>query len=603
MIDPRLYRVSLVPVLLALLVVAFALGDRPRPIGTTLAPDAFVGRSAATRLDDLAATYPDRRPGGADDEALARRVATELRRALQPRGEVRAGSVVQTQRLTGATIDGTRDLTNVIATRPGRSGPGIVVLAHRDAAAPGSKAQLSGTAALITLAQIVGSGRLRRTVTFVSTSGGSGGAAGARAVVDRLPERPDAVLVLGDLGSARTTKPYVVGFSTGEGVAPLQLERTVQAATRVEGGEDPGGFGFGTQWARQAFPVTVSEQGALGRAGLPAVLLSASGERGPTPGARVSPARLQAFGRAALRTVFALDEGPTIAQGPRAVLHTERKMLSARAIRLLGGALIFPVLLVAVDAFARARRRREAVGHRLVWVLATALPFVLTAAAALLLVLVGLIDPAPAMAVPAQNLVLDGAVAAGAAALALVFVLGWVGLRPLVLRVAGVRGPVSDGEAAPAVAVLLAASVLAVGVWIRNPFAAVLLAPALHLCLGAVTPDWHWPRAVRLALVLAGLIPFVLVARSDLATLDYGLVEGAWQAALLVAGGQYGLVLWLQWSLLAGCGVAAAIVALHPGQSPVERTRGVPKPTGSVRGPGGYVGPGSLGAVSSGSRR
>ena len=43
MLDTRLYRAAFVPLVLALLVAAFALGERPRPIGTTLAPDAFDG--------------------------------------------------------------------------------------------------------------------------------------------------------------------------------------------------------------------------------------------------------------------------------------------------------------------------------------------------------------------------------------------------------------------------------------------------------------------------------------------------------------------------------------------------------------------------------
>ncbi|MCW3039469.1 MAG: hypothetical protein JWM31_1374, partial [Solirubrobacterales bacterium] len=75
MLDPRIYRASFLPVLLALLVVAFALQDRPRPIGTTIAPDAFVGETARVLLDGLARDFPDRRPGGVGDEALSRRVA------------------------------------------------------------------------------------------------------------------------------------------------------------------------------------------------------------------------------------------------------------------------------------------------------------------------------------------------------------------------------------------------------------------------------------------------------------------------------------------------------------------------------------------------
>ncbi|MCW2959205.1 MAG: hypothetical protein JWP18_2008 [Solirubrobacterales bacterium] len=601
MLDPRIYRASFLPVLLALLAVAFALQDRPRPIGTTLAPDAFVGPTAGALLDDLEAAFPDRRPGSVGDEALSRRVAAELRRALQPGGEVRTSSVVRVQRFSGRTIDGTRDLVNVIATRPGRPGPGIVVVAHRDAAERGSRAELSGTAALITLAQIAGSGRLRRTITFVSTSGGSGGAAGAGAAVDELQNRPDAVLVLGDMASAQTHKPYVVPFSSGRGVAPIQLRRTVEAAARAQTGTDPGGFRAATQWVRQAFPVTVGEQGAFGKAGLPAVLLSASGERPPAADAPTSDRRLQAFGRTALRAIFALDNGPTIAGGPGPVLQTARKILSGRAIRLLGGALMLPVLLVAIDGFARARRRREPVGRRLVWVALTVLPFTLTGAVAMLLVLVGLIDPAPGQAVPAGALDLDGATVAAAVTLLLVFALGWV-LRGPLLRLAGIHGRVQDGWAAPAIATLIVLCLVAIVVWVLNPFAAVLLAPALHLWLLAVTPDWRWPRPARLLAVLGGLVPFLLAARSDLGSLDYSLAEGAWQGVLLVAGGGIGPLSWVLWSVVAGCGVCAAIVAVHPGQPPVDRT--VPhEPQASVRGPGGYVGPGSLGGVSSGFRR
>ncbi len=600
MLDPRIYRASFLPVLLALLAVAFALQDRPRPIGTTLAPDAFVGSSAGALLDDLAERYPDRRPGGPGDEALARRVAAELRRALQP-GGARTSSVVEVQRFRGRTIDGTDDLVNVIATRPGRPGAGIVVVAHRDAAERGARAELSGTAALLTLARIAGSARLRRSITFVSTTGGSGGAAGARAAVSRLQARPAAVLVLGDMASERPRKPYVVPFSNGRGQAPVQLRRTVEAAARAELGTDPGGYRAATQWVRQAFPITVGEQGAFGRAGLPAVLLSASGERPPAAGAKTSDRRLQAFGRAALRAIFALDNGPTIRGGPVPVLQTARKILSGRAIRLLGGALMLPVLLVAIDGFARARRRREPVGRRVLWVLLTALPFTLTGAVAMLLVLVGLIDPAPRQAVPAGALTLDGATTAGGVTLLLVFALAWVVRGPL-LRAAGIHGRVEDGWAAPAVATLVVLCLAAVVVWVLNPFAAVLLAPALHLWLLAVTPDWRWPRPARVLAVLVGLLPFLFVLRADLGALDYSLREGAWQAVLLVAGGGIGPLTWVLWSVVAGCGVCAGIVALHPGQPPVDRT--VPlAPQASVRGPGGYVGPGSLGGVSSGFRQ
>lgn len=605
MLDPRIYRASFLPVLIALLVVAFALQDRPRPIGTTIAPDAFVGSAARARLNDLVRAFPDRRPGSLGDEALARRVATSLRDALQPAGGAGGASVVQEQRFRGRTIDGTHDLTNVIATRPGSPGPGIVVVAHRDAAHRGAKAELSGTAVLLELARIAGSGRLRRTITFVSTTGGSGGAAGARAAASRLPRPLDAVIVLGDMASVNTSRPLVVPYSAGRGVAPVQLRRTLEAAVRSEAHVDPGGARAAVQWARQAFPLTVGEQGAFLRAGLPAVLVSASGERGPAADAPVSDARLEGFGRAVLRAIFALDNGPTIGGGPHPVLQTARKTLPSGAIRLLGGALLLPVLLVTVDGFARARRRREPVGRRLAWVLGSVLPFLLAAAAAVVLALVGLIDPAPRMAVPAGALAPGGAGLAAGIALFLVFVLGWLLVRPLVLRVAGVTdttGGTGPGAAAPAIATLLVLCLTALAVWVVNPFAAVLLAPAAHLWLLALSPDWHWPRPVRLLAVLAGLLPFAGVVLLDVGALGYSMTEALWQAVLLIAGGDVGPVTWLLWGTIAGCAVCAAIVALHPAEGPVDRPP-PGQPTGSVRGPGGYVGPGSLGAVSSGHRR
>ena len=50
MLDPRIYRGALLPVLLAAIVFAFSLENRPAPAATTLAPDAFVGARAAKSM-------------------------------------------------------------------------------------------------------------------------------------------------------------------------------------------------------------------------------------------------------------------------------------------------------------------------------------------------------------------------------------------------------------------------------------------------------------------------------------------------------------------------------------------------------------------------
>src|SRR3954447_24916182 len=79
MLDARIYRAALVPVLLAVIVCAFSLGDQPRGLTTTLAPDAFSGSRAQRELTGLADEFPARRAGDAADAALGRRVADAFR--------------------------------------------------------------------------------------------------------------------------------------------------------------------------------------------------------------------------------------------------------------------------------------------------------------------------------------------------------------------------------------------------------------------------------------------------------------------------------------------------------------------------------------------
>ncbi|WP_372791202.1 hypothetical protein [Paraconexibacter sp.] len=588
MLDPRIYRVAFLPVLLAVLVAAFSLQDRPRPIGTTLAPDAFQGDRAALLLEDLAIKFPRRRPGDAADDQLARRVADELS-VLGPRS-------VTTRTTTAQTIDGERELTTVIGTRIGDPGPGLAVLSHRDAAGAGAKAELSGTAVMLELARIAGTGRVRRSITFVSTSGGSGGAAGAADAVDALPDGISAVLVLGDLAGETVRKPFVTGFSNGRGQAPLQLRRTVEAAVREELGEDPGGPRAPMQWARLAIPFAVGEQAELLRAGIPAVELSVSGERGPDAATPVAPGRIDRFGRAALRALTALDNGPAIRTGPQSVVLTNRKVLPEWAVRLLIGTLILPVLFVAVDGLARARRRREHVGRWLVWVLAFALPFALVALAALLLGITGLLPATPAAPVPPNAIAVDGSAVFGLITLGLVFVLGWFAARPLVHRSAGpeARAP---GHGA-GIALLLVAVAVVTAIWVRNPFAASLLVPALHLSVLVAAADSRLPRAAGPVVVVLGLIPVVVAVEMTASALGYGPGLTAWALVLAVAGGHIGPLSWLVLSVLAGCAVATAVIGL---------SRRAPEADGgdavTVRGPVTYAGPGALGGVDSALRR
>ena len=90
---------------------------------------------------------------------------------------------------------------------------------------------------------------------------------------------------------------------------------------------------------------------------------------------------------------------------------------------------------------------------------------------------------------------------------------------------------------------------VALVIWVSNPYAAALLIPALHLWLLVVAPDLRLRRPVALALLLAGIAPPALVIAY------YALVARprtrsgcAWNSVLMIAGGQSALLAAVEWS-------------------------------------------------------
>lgn len=583
MLDPRIYRAAWLPILFALVLAGFSLRDQPRPLTSSLAADAFDGAAAFRQLDRLAAEAPLRRPGSAGDERVAARVEQTLRAN---------GFRVGVERFEAETADGRRELTTVVGERTGFSSRRVLVLAHRDALGRGARAELSGTAALLELARVLGGRTLDRTLVLASTSGGTAGLAAARRLAEESGAQLDAVLVLGDLAGAGTDRPVVVPWSESKAIAPLELRRTVEAAVAAEAEVRAGAIRPGVQLARLAFPLTLGEQGPFNARGIGAVLLSASGERAPAADAPVSEERLTAFGRAALRSVGALDAGSDVpASEPYVVL--ERKILPAWSVRVLAIVLMLPVLLAAIDAFARVRRRRERVAMWLRWVAVSVAPFALAGLLTVGLFQAGLIDAAP------DSPVAGAAAAPSAAALAclaVVLALGWFVMRPRLARLAGVQGDPGTGGAATAVVLVLCAAALVV--WVANPYASLLLVPALHLWLLTMAPETQLRRPLAVALWAVGLLPPLLVAYAYARQFGLDPLELAWMGALLVAGGGISPLAALLWCVVLGCSASALVVVLR-----ATGARSGPGAPITVRGPATYAGPGSLGGTESALRR
>jgi hypothetical protein len=609
-LNGRLYRAALVPVLLAVAIAGFSLSGRATPLTSTLAPDAFDGPRAFAELQSLTARFPQRRPGSEGDAQLA----TYIAQTLQGLGGSAAGGFsVQSRGVQSHTIDGTRTLTTVIATRPGITGASpIVLLAHRDSAGSGAGAELSGTAVLLELARVFATSETHRTVVLVSTSGASGGDGGAADFAVRPGGPLDAAIVLGDLAGAGAHKPFLIPFSDGLGTASVRLQRTVSGALAQEVGVDPGTPGALAQLAHLTLPLVAGEEGPLNRAGIPAVLVQVSGERGPSAREAVSATRLQNFGRALLSSVYALDGGPDLrgasgasaGGGVQSGLPIQHKTLPEWAVRLLLAALMIAPLLVAIDGLARLRRRRIALGRWLAWALACAVPFLLCALFMRLLGLTGVLAAPP-------GVVLPGALPAGAGAwetvLAPILVLAaaWL-VWPVLARRAGLPTRADSDAAGLAVLfVLLGVSAL---VWLLNPYTALLLVPALHLWLLVVSPEWrnsggrsHRLRA--LALVALGVAPLALLIAFYERQFGFDAAQAAHAAVLLIAGGYVSLVGILMWSLAFGCLAGITLVALSPLASQLPGEGEEEQFAITVRGPMSYAGPGSLGGTESALRR
>jgi hypothetical protein len=582
-LDGRVYRTAFLPALVALFLAAFALEDRPEPGRTTLAPDVFDGQRAFDALQEL---------DDVGDAELADRVAKELV-APDEASERPAFSV-------------TRSGRTVIATRTGFSSRRIVVLANRDA--PGL-AGLSGTAALLELGRVFKTRDLDKTLVLVSTTGAETGFSGARAWARAEDGDVDGVIVLGDMAGRGIRKPWVVSWPASSQPLPLGLERTVQAAVRRETLSDPGGPHAVGQWIRRALPVTISAQGPIGAAGLPAVMISESGERGPSATEPVLPERLQRFGRAAVRAVSAVDaagprDGPSFDGAPTGIV-TLRNVLPDWAARLVVGSLLLPALLAALDAFFRARRRRVPVGPWIAWLAVAAVPLPVAWLWLRLLGAIGAVDAPDGPVAPANFPLERGGIIALVSAAIAAALACWLARFPArawgrreIVPENGRRGRPAAGIEGLAVATVVWLSGLAALAWAVNPYVAGLLVPATHLWLFAAAGDWRARAAIPAT--IGGLLPVGLAFAHLGLALGLGPHELAWGAAL---GAMAGAGLWSALLLGGLLAALAGVIRVLAARRRIARERGPAGSQISTRGPVTYAGPGSLGGTESALRR
>jgi hypothetical protein len=587
LVDPRIYRASFVPALLALIVAMFSLASRPVPRASDLAPDAFSGVDALSDTREFVQRFPDRRAGSPGDVGLADLVEMRFR-AL--------GLETSRQRFF-ADVDGQeQELSNVIGRLRGRSDREVVIMAHRDSAGRPGAAAATGTAVLLELTQALDALDRSKTIVVVSSDGATADDAGARRFADHYAgrDRVEAALVIDDIGARTLRRPFVIPWSTDSHRASLDAARTVEAALRRETGAAAGSESWLGQFMRLAWPLTLREQGPLVRSGLDAVTLTARGELPRAPGtdtlAGISSDRLTRFGRAGFASVLAFDSPRFRAGPPHRDLVMGRNVLPSWSLGLLAAALTLPALVAAIDAVARARRRRAPVAEWMGWALGASIAFGIAALGAIAFELVGWLPGSIEEAVMPSTAPSFGEAAPALLALGLLLALAWITVRRLFAGGAHLRDTASG---AASVALLLTIEVLLVCV--LNPYAGLLLVPAAHLSLLAALPDRPRSSLLAPAIFAGGAALPALALLYYGARLDLGLAPDSY-GLMLVGAFSGSLASAVLGSLLAGTLTSAVIVTLRS-----ERRE--PPPEVTVRGPVTYAGPGSLGGTESALRR
>jgi hypothetical protein len=589
MLNTRIYRTALLPALAAIAVLMFSLEPMPAPLTEPISTPEFDSSEATRIARSIAAATPDRTPGSPGDADVADLVEERFRDVV--------GGLVGRQTVE-SELDGEEVTSeNVVLTIPGQSEEAVLLVAARDTLAgegSGAATSAAATATLLTIVEAIGNSRHERTLVLASTASSGDGAAGVRELIGglELPGEVAAAIVITQPGVKLREPPFVYpGRARDEAVPPVLIETADTIAAR-QFGEDATPSGAWTAYARLAVPFGVGQASALAEEGVATVAVSGGGERPPSPeeaDAGVAGETLFMTGTTTLDLLLTLDESDrAVARGPDEYVPLGSNLIPGWAFKVLALTLILPSLLTAIDIWVRDRRRNPRPARRSVgWTLER----ILVPLAALLSVyILGLTGLIPGPSFPYDPASVEAGISVP---VAFGIMLGAALLVALLIR--PMRTPLDSEPQTLAAAAGILGCVALLGLWFLNPYMALLLAPTAHIwLLPARASGPPRPRRIALAAILS-LAPAVAALVAVGAALDLGL-ETPWHLILMVVDGHLGFPAAFLWCAVFG-GLLACVGAAGAAKPPeIGSSRAAP---GSVRGPAGYAGPGSLGGTPS----
>lgn len=574
-VSARIYRASLVLVVLPLLVLAFTIG-RPEPLPRPALPPSFDAVTATRLAEEFAGLFPDRSPGNPDRLTAV----AWLRERLEA-----YGLEVREQRFTASIPDvGEVKLVNIIA-RPLAAGPRrsprtIAVIADWDnlGQSPGLDRNASGTGALIELARDFSTITAAHTIVFIATDGGSYGNLGAAALAQD-PAFREATLAAVDLDSLGSTGRIRLMLAGDDGRSPSGvLAATADVSVlRQTGVRATHASGLG-QLLDLAFPFSLYAQAPLLGDGVSALAITTAGERPPAPTddpQALDPARLQAVGRSTQGLVASLDTALEAASGTESFIYRDGRLLRGFAIAFLLLVLLVPPILATVDLAVRLRRRGVALAPAFRSYRSRLCVWLFGGGVAALFTAVGLFPNEGGRPLSPYVPAAQQWPSAAIAALAVVAGLGWFAAR---IRLVPRRPAERGDELAGHVVAMLALSAVAIGVALVNPYTLLFVLPSLHFWLWAphVRDRRAWLRLLLYATGFAGPVGLVVAFA---VRLELGL-DAPWYVATLFSVGYAPWTLFLL--LLAWGAVAGQVGAVLFG-------RYAPYPSGDERPERGLV--------------
>jgi hypothetical protein len=111
----------------------------------------------------------------------------------------------------------------------------------------------------------------------------------------------------------------------------------------------------------------------------------------------------------------------------------------------------------------------------------------------------------------------------------------------------------------------------ALAIWAFDPLAALLLLPALHLWIWLDAARGRCARALQLGLWSLGVAVPALALVFYGESYHLGVLEVAWNAALMIAGGQLAPAAVALWCVAWGCIVGVLELAWRPQRRPERR--------------------------------